>query len=103
MMAYHPNRLLSFLAITLFLAFISASSLPFGFTPIFVANLSLGAPSKPISIPDSVLITEPITNGTVSGSAINATIQGGFAHPPIYENGTLQVSFIDAYGMTSDG
>jgi hypothetical protein len=49
------------------------------------------------------LINEPITCGTVSGPAINGTIESDFVHPPIYENGTLQVAIIDAYGTTDDG
>jgi hypothetical protein len=48
------------------------------------------------------LINEPITGGTVSGSAINGTIESGFAHPLIYENGMLQVAIIDTYGATEE-
>jgi hypothetical protein len=49
------------------------------------------------------LINEPITGGTVYGSAINWTIESGFVHPLIDENGTFQVAIIDAYGTTDDG
>jgi hypothetical protein len=82
---------------------IIAPSLPLSFTPVFHANLTLGKSSKPIPVPGGILINEPITGGTVSGPAINGTIKSGFAHPPIYENGTLQVAIIDVYGTTDDG
>jgi hypothetical protein len=54
-------------------------------------------------VPGGILINEPITGGTVSGSAINGTIESGFVHPLIDENGTFQVAIIDAYGTTDDG
>lgn len=86
---YRSNRLL-LLASTHLPLLMSASSLSFSFTSLFLAYLNLGPSSKPISIPSGILITEPITNGTASGPAINATIQGGFVHPPIWENNTVQ-------------
>lgn len=76
---------------------------PFHLQPIFAANLVLGKPYPAIPIAGGVLINEPITGGTVSGSAINGTIHGGFAHPPVYDNGTLQVPVIDVYGVSDDG
>lgn len=79
------------------------NSLPFELQPIFTANLVLGKPYQPITIAGGVLINEPITGGSVSGSAINGTIEGGFAHPPVYNNGTLQVPVIDVYGVSEDG
>jgi Protein of unknown function (DUF3237) len=65
--------------------------------------LKLGDPSniRPILIPGGYLVNEPITSGTVVGPSINATVQGGFAHPSVY--GALQVPSIDLYGMTNDG
>lgn len=81
----------------------STPSLPFNFTQIFTASLALGNASSQIPIPGGALINEPIAGGSVTGSAVNGTIQGGFAHPPIYNNGTLQVAEIDVYGVTSDG
>jgi hypothetical protein len=105
-------RLLSLQAIAILPAAVSAAPapqpiiapfLPLSFTPVFTANLALGKSSNPIPVPWGILINEPITGGTVSGPAINRTIESGFAHPPIYENGTLQVAIIDAYGTTDDG
>ncbi|CAO2657787.1 Nn.00g039130.m01.CDS01 [Neocucurbitaria sp. VM-36] len=81
----------------------ASTPLPFGFAYAFTAHLTLGEPLPPIAIPGGVLITEPIINGTVSGAAINATITGGIATPSVYENGTLQVPAIQAWGITSDG
>lgn len=80
--------------------------LPFQFQPLFAANLILGRPSQPIAIPGGILINEPITGGTVSGPAINGTVQGGFAHPAVYGNGGAmrrQVPVIDVYGVSDDG
>ena len=111
-MAFSTVRLLTVAAIALLPAIgsatpaprtVAAVSLPLSFTPVFVANLILGKPSSRIMIAGGVLVNEPITGGTVFGSAINGTIESGFAHPPIYENGTLQVPIIDLYGTTDDG
>ncbi len=76
---------------------------PFQFTELFTVNLSLGEIFNPIPIPGGILINEPITGGIVNGSAINGTVLGGLAHPSIYNNGTLEVPVIDAYGTTDDG
>lgn len=81
----------------------TSTPLPIQLQPIFTANLILGKPYAPIAIPGGVLINEPITGGSVSGQGINGTIQGGFAHPAVYENGTLQVPVIDVYGVSEDG
>ena len=59
--------------------------------------------SSPLMIPGGVLINEPIASGTVSGPVVNATIDGGFAHPSLYNNMALQVPAIDLYGVTDDG
>ena len=84
-------------------AVISPPNLPFGFEPLFTVRLNVGTILAPLAIPGGVLVNEPITGGTVSGSAINGTILSGFAHPSVYGNGTLQVPNIDVYGMTEDG
>ncbi|KAF2155387.1 hypothetical protein K461DRAFT_112791 [Myriangium duriaei CBS 260.36] len=76
---------------------------PFVLEHIFTGILHLGPASKPITTPGGVLVTEAITSGTVTGKAINATVQGGFAHPAVYSNGTVQSPVIDAYGVTEDG
>lgn len=114
-MYFSKTHFLSFLITPLLSSHISASPypsgipvtvthpLPFHFQPIFTVNLILGKPYQPIKIPGGVLINEPIAGGTVSGSAINGTILGGFAHPPVYNNGTLQVPVIDVYGVSDDG
>jgi hypothetical protein len=81
----------------------AATKPTFSFAPVFTATLHLGKPFSPISIFGGELINEAITSGSVIGPAINATIHVGFAHPPIYNNGTLQVPIIDAYGTTEDG
>lgn len=82
---------------------ISESPLPFNLTYLFTVHLSLGKPLPPIAIPDGVVVTEPIINGTVTGPALNATILGGVATPSVYSNGTIQVPVIQAWGLTSDG
>jgi hypothetical protein len=81
---------------------VEVGCLPFNFTKLFTATLKLGAPSNFIPIPGGVLINEPILSGKVAGPAINGTIKGGFAHPPIYK-GTLQVPIIDLYRASDDG
>ncbi|KAL9096644.1 MAG: hypothetical protein Q9165_001131 [Trypethelium subeluteriae] len=88
----------------------SSPSPPFTFTPAFTASIYLGARSRPINLPNAgAIITEVVTNGTVSGPLINATIQGGFAHPTIFVdqsekgNVTVQAPVIDIYGVTGDG
>lgn len=81
----------------------SIPDLPFKLSYLFTAHLGLGAPSKPISIPGGVLVDEPITNGTISGPAINATIKAGIAYPQIVQNGSVQVAQIVAYGTADDG
>jgi hypothetical protein len=78
-------------------------TLPFNFTYAFSASLMVGKPSNTITVAGGVLIDEPIVSGTVSGPAVNGTIQGGLAHPSIYNNETLQVPVIDLYGVTTDG
>lgn len=76
---------------------------PFGLEYVFSVNLTIGSVSKPIPIYGGVTITETISHGIVYGPAINATIEGGAAYANIYENQTIQVPSINAYGMTSDG
>ena len=79
------------------------ATLPFNVTYLFTAHLNLGAPADPIPIPGSVRVLEPITNGTVTGPAINATLFPGLALPAITNNQTLQVPIIELYGVTDDG
>jgi hypothetical protein len=45
----------------------------------------------------------PVASGKVSGPSLPRDNTGGFAHPPIYNNGTLQVPVIDLHGATDDG
>ncbi len=81
----------------------ASDALPFKSTFAFTAHLQLGKPLPTIAVPGGVLITEPIVSGTVCGPTINATIAGGLATPSVYENQTLQVPVIQAYGTTDDG
>jgi hypothetical protein len=76
---------------------------PFNLNYLFTAHLTLGKPLPTIPVPGGVLVPEPIVGGIVSGPAINATITGGIATPSIYNNGTVQVPVIEAWGVTSDG
>ena len=46
---------------------------------------------------------EPLLSGTITGPAVNGTITGGLAYPPVLYNQTLQVPNINIYGTTSDG
>lgn len=80
----------------------ASSALPFNFTYLFTASLDLGKPSNYITVEGGKLVNEPVAKGTVEGPGLNGTIQGGFAHPSVY-NGTLQVPTIDLYGITNDG
>ena len=48
------------------------------------------------------MTVEPITGGTVSGSAINATVEGGIAYPVLYRNSTVELVDIVLYGNTID-
>lgn len=81
----------------------SIPDVPFKLSYLFTAHLGLGAPSKPISITGGVLVDEPITNGTISGPAINATIKAGIAYPQVVQNGSVQIAQIVAYGTADDG
>lgn len=44
-----------------------------------------------------VLLVEPLTNGTITGPAINPTISGGIAYPTVVYNGTLQVPLLNIH------
>lgn len=79
------------------------ANLPFNLTYLFTAELALGPPNAPITIPGGVRIAEAIVNGTVSGPALNGTIIGGLAVPAVYENQTVQAPIIEAYGASKDG
>lgn len=79
------------------------SDLPFTFEYLFTAQLNLGSPAKPITIPGGMRVVEPIINGTVSGPAINATIQYSLATPKVINEGSTQVPTINAVGITDDG
>lgn len=48
-------------------------------------------------------VSVPYNNSTVPGPATNATITGGIATPPIFNNGSIQAPAIQAWGLTSDG
>lgn len=48
-------------------------------------------------------LVEPITSGTLTGPAINATIFGGTAYPTFYNNQTVEVPTLFIYGNTTDG
>lgn len=84
---------------------ISPKGLPYDFQELFTVKLNVGKILAPLSVPGGVLINEPITGGTVTGSAINGTILSGFAHPLVYGTGATQVQwpYIDVYGTTDDG
>lgn len=82
---------------------VAGSQVPFNFTYLFTAHLSLGAPQGPIPIPGGVRIIEAILNGTVTGPAINATLGYSLATPSITNNGTIQRPIINAVGTTDDG
>lgn len=84
---------------------ISSQGLPYDFQELFTVKLNVGKIQAPLNIPGGVLINEPITGGTVTGSAINGTILSGFAHPLVYGTGATQVQYpvIDVYGTTDDG
>jgi hypothetical protein len=77
--------------------------LPFTFTPAFDATILLGQRTRPINVTGGILVNEPIIGGSVTGPAINGTILGGFAHPSVYSDNTIQVPMIDIYGATEDG
>ncbi|RDW63794.1 hypothetical protein BP6252_11339 [Coleophoma cylindrospora] len=76
---------------------------------LFSATVNLGKNLDPIPLLEGgTRIVEPITGGTISGPAFNATIEGGLAAPIIIRddtgNGTkAQMAFIYAYGHASDG
>lgn len=82
---------------------VMTDELPFSFTYLFTAHLAIGAASKPIPVPGGVLIVEHILNGTVTGPAINATIEPSLATPSIINNGSTQVPIINVVGTTDDG
>ncbi|KAK8127321.1 hypothetical protein PG984_008429 [Apiospora sp. TS-2023a] len=81
------------------------------FTPtpnhIFSASVNLGTPLGPIPLLEGgQRVVEPITGGTITGPAFQATIEGGLAAPIIVSNqdGTkTQLAFIYAYGHAEDG
>lgn len=79
--------------------------LPFKFTYLCSVqiNLDLKYPTTPVPVPGGVLLTTPITNGTVAGPAANGTIDAGMASPSSLYNNTVQVPVIQAYGHMSDG
>lgn len=56
----------------------------------------------PVVIPGDALFNEPVTGGTLVGPGVNATIQGSFAHPSLYNNLSHEVTSIDFYGVTDD-
>ncbi|MCJ1234210.1 hypothetical protein MMC14_002169 [Varicellaria rhodocarpa] len=89
---------------------------PPALTYLFSVTLNIGNATKPIPIPGGVRIgehpltlflffypVEPLLSGTITGPAVNGTIEGGLAYPPVLYNQTLQVPQINIYGTTSDG
>lgn len=48
-------------------------------------------------------LVEPLVGGNITGPAVNATVTGGIAYPPVYNNGTLEVPQILVWGTTTDG
>jgi hypothetical protein len=88
--------------VTVVSAWGSKQSLPFGFKHVFSAQITISPGLTPINIPGGVTIIEPITAGTLTGSALNGTVLGGFAYPSIYYNQTLDIPSIALYGRTSD-
>ncbi|KAL1306998.1 hypothetical protein AAFC00_005628 [Neodothiora populina] len=78
---------------------LAIAQLPFTFSPAFTASLNLLGTPAPIAIPGGTSVVLPI-NGTISGPLLSGKILGGFAHPSIYYNQTVEQNDIDAYGMT---
>ena len=78
--------------------------IPFEFTHLFTANLTVGGAEKPITIPGGEAVVEPITGGYLTGSYVNATVHSGIAHPTImqFDNQTSQSPFIQLWGATTD-
>jgi hypothetical protein len=48
-------------------------------------------------------VVEPITNGTITGPGLNATITGGSAHNIVIYNDTIEMPNINVFGTTDDG
>lgn len=44
-----------------------------------------------------------MASGTIVGPLLNGKISGGFAHPSVYNNETLEYPDFDLYGTSSDG
>ncbi|KAI9718494.1 MAG: hypothetical protein M1828_006677 [Chrysothrix sp. TS-e1954] len=74
-----------------------------GLSPAFTATLGLGKPLKPIPIAGGELLIEPITNGTITGSAFNGRISGGVAYPDFYNNMKTEEPDILVYGTSDEG
>ena len=87
----------------------SFPSLLFNLEPAFTATIKVSGRSPSVTVFGGELVNEPISGGTVVGPLVNATIEGGFAHPSIYKdesetgNVTVQAPVIDIYGKTDDG
>ncbi|KAK0946174.1 hypothetical protein LTR29_002488 [Friedmanniomyces endolithicus] len=73
-------------------------------TPVFTAQVFLGALVGPISIYGGAQIVEPITHGSINGTAVNGTISaGGAAAIGVYANQTVHKTFVEVWGKTDDG
>lgn len=44
-----------------------------------------------------------MASGTISGPLLNGKISGGFAHPSVYNNETLEYPDFDLFGSSDDG
>jgi len=86
-----------------FLTTLAAAQFPFGFSPAFTATYVIGAPPSLIDIPGGIVVSEPVASGTISGPLLNGKISGGFAHPSVYNDQTLEYPDFDLYGTSSDG
>lgn len=78
--------------------------IPFMFTELFTANLTLGSAQKPITTPSGETVVEPIAGGYLTGPSINATVHSGIAHPTIMksDNLTFHNPLVQLWGATTD-
>ncbi|KAI4158535.1 MAG: hypothetical protein L6R39_000513 [Caloplaca ligustica] len=70
-------------------------------TLAFSGDVTLGKVLPLIRIPGGVRAVEPITGGTFTGPAFNATVDGGIAYPSTFANGTVREPFITIWGTTT--
>ncbi|KAG8527888.1 uncharacterized protein KY384_006804 [Bacidia gigantensis] len=69
-------------------------------TFLFTADLTLGAALPPIDIPGGTRLLTPVTGGTITGPALNATVTGGTAYPLFRNKMTVEEPEIIVFGTT---